>query len=201
MLTCHTLCTYIDWTPILVNMFCRLCTLSFLFGLVPSGIAVLLCFCQMLFGNPTCVWYTSMLCYKCSFYYSYVLWYGVTFVHLLFHKDCFIFLPQLWCPAVPRVLYCHSMKTWKSLQLYLVSFLQYKIWNTSFHAKNNCLNITTLLLCFSYCIILLNQAACLCVCLHPRLLITNGMMWHDMDLTRLVKHVLQLLYANCSRYH
>ena len=37
--------------------------------------------------------------------------------------------------------------------------------------------------------------ACLCVyvCLRPRLLITRDVMWHDMDLTRLVKQVLQLL--------
>ena len=26
-----------------------------------------------------------------------------------------------------------------------------------------------------------------CVCVRPRLLITSGMMWHDMDLIRLVK--------------
>ena len=76
------------------------------------------------------------------------------------------YLSFAWYPAVPTVPYCHSMKIWKSLQLYLFSFLQYKIWNTLFCAQNNCLNITTLLLCFSYCIILLNQAACLyaCVC-------------------------------------
>ena len=41
---------------------------------------------------------------------------------------------------------------------------------------------------------------CLCVCLPPRLLITSGVMWRDMDLIRLVKQVLQLLYGNCSRY-
>ena len=39
-----------------------------------------------------------------------------------------------------------------------------------------------------------------CVCLPPRLLITSGVMWRDMDLMRLVKQVLQLLYGNCSRY-
>ena len=26
----------------------------------------------------------------------------------------------------------------------------------------------------------------------------SGVMWHDMDLIRLVKQVLQLLYGNCS---
>ena len=41
---------------------------------------------------------------------------------------------------------------------------------------------------------------CLCVCPPPRLLITSGVMWHDMDLIQLVKEVLQLLYGNCSRY-
>ena len=41
---------------------------------------------------------------------------------------------------------------------------------------------------------------CVCVCPHPRLLITGGMIWHDMDLIRLVKQVLQLLYGNCSHY-
>ena len=39
-----------------------------------------------------------------------------------------------------------------------------------------------------------------CVCLRPRLLITSGVMWRDIDLIRLVKQVLQLLYGNCSRY-
>ena len=34
----------------------------------------------------------------------------------------------------------------------------------------------------------------------PRLLITTGVMWHDMDPIQLVKQVLQLLYGNCSRY-
>ena len=28
----------------------------------------------------------------------------------------------------------------------------------------------------------------------------KGMMWYDMDLIRLVKQVLQLLYGNCSHY-
>ena len=35
----------------------------------------------------------------------------------------------------------------------------------------------------------------------PRLLITSGVMRHDIDPIRLVKQVLQLLYGNCSRYH
>ena len=45
---------------------------------------------------------------------------------------------------------------------------------------------------------------CVCVCMRVcpplRLLITSGVMWHDMDLIRLVKQVLQLLYGNCSHY-
>ena len=41
---------------------------------------------------------------------------------------------------------------------------------------------------------------CVCVCPHLRLLITNGVMWRDMDLIGLVKQVLQLLYGNCSHY-
>ena len=39
-----------------------------------------------------------------------------------------------------------------------------------------------------------------CVCLPLRLLITSGVMWHDIDPMRLVKQVLQLLYGNCSHY-
>ena len=31
---------------------------------------------------------------------------------------------------------------------------------------------------------------CVCLCLPPRLLITSGMMWRDMDPIRLVKQVL-----------
>ena len=34
------------------------------------------------------------------------------------------------------------------------------------------------------------------VCTCPRLLMTSGMMWHDMDLIQLVKQVLQLLCNN-----
>ena len=42
---------------------------------------------------------------------------------------------------------------------------------------------------------------CLCVCVSaPRLLITSGVMWCDMDPIRLVKQVLQLLFTNRSRY-
>ena len=41
---------------------------------------------------------------------------------------------------------------------------------------------------------------CLCVCPPPKLLITSGVIWHDMDPIRLVKQVLQLLYGNCSSY-
>ena len=44
---------------------------------------------------------------------------------------------------------------------------------------------------------------CVCGCVCPRLslLITIGMMWHDMDLISLVKQVLQLLNGNYSHYH
>ena len=38
-----------------------------------------------------------------------------------------------------------------------------------------------------------------CVCLRPRLLITSGVIWRDMNLKRLVKQILQLLYGNYSR--
>ena len=37
-----------------------------------------------------------------------------------------------------------------------------------------------------------------CVCPRPRLLISSGMMWHDMDLIRVVKHVLQLYMATLA---
>ena len=56
------------------------------------------------------------------------------------------------------------------------------------------------------CIICMRVCVCVCVCLcvcvcpPPRLLITSGVMWSDMDLIRLVKQVLQLLYGDCSRY-
>ena len=43
--------------------------------------------------------------------------------------------------------------------------------------------------------------ACACVCPPLRLLITGGVMWHDMNPIWLVKQVLQLLYGNCSWYH
>ena len=51
-------------------------------------------------------------------------------------------------------------------------------------------------------LILCGSSVCVfvCVCPRPRLLLTSGVMWHDMDLIRLVKQVLQLLYGNCSRY-
>ena len=42
--------------------------------------------------------------------------------------------------------------------------------------------------------------ACVCVSPFLRLLITSGMIWHDMDLIQLVKQVLHLLYSNCSHY-
>ena len=34
----------------------------------------------------------------------------------------------------------------------------------------------------------------------PRLLITSGMIWRDMDPICLVKQGLQLLYGSCSHY-
>ena len=37
---------------------------------------------------------------------------------------------------------------------------------------------------------------CVCVCPHPRLLITSGVIWRDMNLIQLVKQILQLLYGN-----
>ena len=43
----------------------------------------------------------------------------------------------------------------------------------------------------------------LCVCVCPEaayMLITGGMMRHDMDPTCLVNQVLQLLYGSCSWY-
>ena len=49
------------------------------------------------------------------------------------------------------------------------------------------------IVCMSVCV-------CVFVCPRPRLLITSGMMWHDIDLIRLVKQVLQLLYGYCRRY-
>ena len=39
------------------------------------------------------------------------------------------------------------------------------------------------------------------VCPRPRLLITSGVMWRDINLLRLVKQVLQLLHGNYSHYH
>ena len=39
---------------------------------------------------------------------------------------------------------------------------------------------------------------CVCVCLPPRLLITSGVMWCDIDPIRLVKEVLWLIYGSCS---
>ena len=44
---------------------------------------------------------------------------------------------------------------------------------------------------------------CVCVCLfvRPRLLITSGVMWRDLDPIEFVKQVLLLLYGNCSHCH
>ena len=46
-------------------------------------------------------------------------------------------------------------------------------------------------------------SVCVFVCVYPppRLLITSGVMWRNMDLIQLVKQVLQLLYGNSSHYH
>ena len=41
----------------------------------------------------------------------------------------------------------------------------------------------------------------MCVCQPPRLLLTSGMMWREMDPIKLVKQLLQLSYSNCSCYH
>ena len=38
------------------------------------------------------------------------------------------------------------------------------------------------------------------VCPRPRLLITSGVIWRDVNLIRLIKQVLQLLYGNYSCY-
>ena len=47
---------------------------------------------------------------------------------------------------------------------------------------------------------IVSMRVCGFVCLRPRLLITSGVMWRDIDLIRLGKQVLQLLYGNCSCY-
>ena len=47
---------------------------------------------------------------------------------------------------------------------------------------------------------IVGMRVCVCVCPRPRLLITSGVMWCDIDLIWLVKQVLQLLYGDCSRY-
>ena len=44
---------------------------------------------------------------------------------------------------------------------------------------------------------------CVCVCVSAPeaiILITSGVIWHDMNVIRLVKQVLQLLYSNYTRY-
>ena len=49
-------------------------------------------------------------------------------------------------------------------------------------------------------IVAMHVRVCVCVCPRPRLLITSGVIWRDMNLIQLVKQVLQLLYDNCSHY-
>ena len=50
-------------------------------------------------------------------------------------------------------------------------------------------------------IVSVRTSVCVFACVStPRLLITSGVMLRDMDLIRLVKQVLQLLYGNCSCY-
>ena len=46
-------------------------------------------------------------------------------------------------------------------------------------------------LCVCVCVrVYVCMCVCACVCLPPRLLITSGMMWHDVDPTQLIKQVL-----------
>ena len=47
---------------------------------------------------------------------------------------------------------------------------------------------------------IVGMRVCVCVCPRPRLLMTSGVMWHDMELIQLVMQVLQLLYSNFSLY-
>ena len=51
-------------------------------------------------------------------------------------------------------------------------------------------------------LILCGSSVCICVCLRvcppPRLLITSGVMWCDIDSRRLVKQVLKLLCNSCN---
>ena len=49
-------------------------------------------------------------------------------------------------------------------------------------------------------IVCMRACVCVFVCPRPRLLITSGVMWRDIDLISLVKQFLQLLYCDCSRY-
>ena len=56
-----------------------------------------------------------------------------------------------------------------------------------------------LILCGSSVCVFVCVFAYVCVCPRPRLLITSGVIWRDMNLIRLVKQVLQL-YGNYTRY-
>ena len=69
------------------------------------------------------------------------------------------------------------------------------IWKHIFKPGRRAPGFLKLILCgSSVCVFV-----CVCVCPRPRLLITSGMIWSDMNLIRLVKQVLQLLYGNYSR--
>ena len=45
------------------------------------------------------------------------------------------------------------------------------------------------------------MSLCVLVCVPvPRLLLSSGMVWHDIDLIQLVKQVIQLFFGDCSQY-
>ena len=57
-------------------------------------------------------------------------------------------------------------------------------------------------MCVCVCLcVCVDVCVCVFVCLCPRLLITSGVMWRDLDPIGLFKQVLLLLYGNCSRCH
>ena len=58
-----------------------------------------------------------------------------------------------------------------------------------------------LILSANICVLVcLRVCVCVCVCPLPRLLMTSGGMWCDIDPIKLVKYVLWLLYGNCCWY-